>query len=211
MSSIKKTFFTSDWHIGHENCIVFDKRPFTSLDHMHKVLINNFNSSVKEDGVTYFLGDIGVRDVETTKSVISQLNGTKILILGNHDKGSNAMYGAGFDVVMNSATLIIANEIVTMSHCPLPGILREDTTGMRGAREGENWHGEHRYNFKHYQVANSGQYHLHGHIHSPNNGKSTKIQDKQMDVGVVANSYRPISISTIESWIALHKRGTNVS
>ena len=80
---------------------------------------------------------------------------------------------------------------------------------MRGAIEGENWHGELRPNFQQYQVPNNGQFHLHGHIHSPNGGKSVKILDKQMDVGVVANNYRPVSISTIESWISLYKtKGT---
>ena len=208
-NNLKKVSFTSDWHIGHANSLIFDKRPFTDLFHMHKVLINNFNSSVPVDGITYFLGDIGVRDVLTTKEVITKLNGTKILILGNHDKGINAMYNAGFDVVMNSASLVIANEIVTLSHCPLPGIIREDTTGMRGAVIGEHWHGELRPAFQQYQVPNNGQFHLHGHIHSPNGGKSTKILDKQMDIGVVANNYRPVSISTVESWISLYKtKGT---
>jgi calcineurin-like phosphoesterase family protein len=207
MSGIKKIFFTSDLHCGHANSIIFDKRPFTDLDHMHKVLINNFNSTVPVDGITYFLGDIGVKDAKTTKDVITKMNGTKVLILGNHDKGSNAMYNAGFDVVLNSASMVIANEIVTMSHCPLPGIRREDTTGMRGSIEGENWHGELRPHFKQYQVPNFGQFHLSGHIHSPNGGKSVRVLDKQMDVGCVANGYKPVSISAIESWISTYKRG----
>ena len=202
---MKKVFFTSDWHIGHENSIKFDKRPFSDLSHMHRVLINNYNASVKENDICYFLGDIGVSNTFNTTEVISKLNGTKILILGNHDKGYNAMLNAGFDLVMNGATLIIANEIVTLTHCPLPGITRENTEGMRGAQLGEHWHGEKRH--KEFMTVNNGQYHLHGHIHSPNGGKSTKTLDKQYDVGVVANNYRPVSISQIESWISLHKQG----
>lgn len=206
MNGIKKTFFTSDWHIGHAKSIVYDKRPFTDLFHMHRVLINNFNATVPVDGVTYFLGDIGVSDVEQTKEVISKLNGTKILVLGNHDKGVNAMYNAGFDVVMYGAKLVIANEIVTLSHCPLLGVYREDTTGMKGSSPGENWHGEHRFRFNVYTVKDEGQFHLHGHIHSPNGGKSEKILDRQYDVGVPANSFRPVSIAQIESWISLYKQ-----
>ena len=135
-------FLTSDWHIGHENCLKFDSRPFNNLDHMHRVLINNYNASVKDGDVCYFLGDIGVSSTEKTKEVISQLNGTKVLVLGNHDGGVNAMYSCGFDVVIYSASIVVAKEIVTMSHCPLPGLFREDTTGMKGAVPGENWHGE---------------------------------------------------------------------
>lgn len=200
-------FFTSDWHIGHANCIRFDNRPFKDIEHMHRVLINNYNASVKGNDVCYFLGDIGVKNTEETKQVISQLNGTKVLIVGNHDGGINAMYSCGFDVVLNSASLNIAKEVVTMSHCPLPGVFREDTTDMRGSQYGERWHGELRETAKYYTVANQGQFHLHGHIHSPNGGKSQKILDKQYDVGVVSSKYRPVSISEIESWISTYKRG----
>lgn len=200
------TFFTSDLHIGHKNCIEFDKRPFTDLDHMHRVIINNYNSSVRPQDTCYFLGDVGLCTGDILKSVISQMNGTKILILGNHDKGMQSMKNAGFDVVMYGASLVIAGELVTMSHCPLIGIEREDITDMKGSKLGEYWHGESRHQ-RFYSTVNRDQYHLHGHIHSPNGGKSVKILDKQYDVGVVANNYRPVSISTIKSWISLHKQG----
>ena len=108
MSKRKQTFFTSDWHIGHQNSIVFDQRPFRDLDHMHTVLINNYNASVPKDGVCYFLGDMGLSSSGLIKSIIDQLNGTKVLIVGNHDKGYQAMYDNGFDVVMHSSVLYIA-------------------------------------------------------------------------------------------------------
>lgn len=202
----KKIFFTSDLHIGHANVIKFDKRPFRDLEHMHQVLINNFNSTVPVEGVTYFLGDIGLCNATTVKQVIEQLNGTKVLVLGNHDKGMNAMYNQGFDVVLHGAKMLIANEIVTMSHYPLLGVYREDTSEMKGAQEGDLWHGCNRASIKQIAVKNFGQFHLSGHIHSPNGGKSKKILDKQMDIGVVANNFRPVSISQIESWINIYKR-----
>lgn len=206
MAHRKGIFFTSDWHIGHANSIKFDNRPFKDLDHMHTVLVNNYNSTVPEDGVCYFLGDVGLAKSGLINGVISRLYGTKILIVGNHDGGYQAMYNAGFNVVINSASLFIAGEIVTMSHHPLPGIVREDTSGMKGSIEGECYHGEKRDNAKLYSVPNVNQFHLHGHIHSPNGGKSTKILGRQYDVGVVANQYRPVSISAIESWIAKTKQ-----
>jgi calcineurin-like phosphoesterase family protein len=190
--------FTSDWHIGHLNSITFDKRPFKDLDHMHSVLVNNY-------GICYFLGDVGMSSSESVKDVIGRLNGTKVLILGNHDKGNNAMYDIGFDVVTNNVTLYIAGQRVTLSHCPLPGLFREDTTGMRNCEPGDMWHGEKRHRM--YSVTDEGQFHLHGHIHSnPTNGKlKIDATNRQYDVGVPANNYRPVSISTIESWIARTK------
>ena len=204
--SRKNIFFTSDWHVGHANSLKFDNRPFRDLDHMHKVLINNYNASVGDTGVCYFLGDMGFGNSGLLKGVLDELNGTKVLVTGNHDGGMYAMYMSGFDVVINSGSIRLGKELITFSHCPLPGVFREDTSGMRGSKEGECWHGELRDTAKFYTVSNTGQFHLHGHIHSPNGGKSTKILDKQYDVGVVANNYRPVSISEIESWIAKYPR-----
>lgn len=197
--SRKQIFFTSDWHIGHENSIKFDNRPYKDLEEMHEALIRNFNAQVKDGGITYFLGDMFTRSSEVTKAVISRLNGTKVLIRGNHDKGFEACYNVGFDVVINSSSLIIANELVTLTHCPLRGVFREDTTLMKGRIEGENWHGESRH--PDFSIDGFGQFHLHGHIHSPNKGQSQKILGRQFDVGLPANNYRPVHISAIESWI----------
>ena len=203
MANRKAIYFTSDTHYFHEKSIEFDKRPFQDIEHMHRVMVNNYNAVVPENGVCYFLGDFGMGPAKEMKELVNSLNGTKVLVLGNHDKKHNSMYNMGFDVVVNSASIKIAGEIVTMSHCPLRGIVREDTSSMRGTVEGEHWHGESRHTD--YSVENFGQYHLHGHIHSPNRGRSKTILDKQFDIGVVANNYRPVSISVIESWIAKDK------
>jgi len=127
-------FFTSDLHIGHKTVLnpTFDNRPFTDLDHMHRVLVNNFNATVPEDGITYFLGDVGLCKKATVKDIVKSLNGTKILVTGNHDRGANSMLDVGFDLVTHGVKLVIANRIVTLSHCPLQGVWREDTRGMLG-------------------------------------------------------------------------------
>ena len=174
---------------------------------MHEVLINNYNSTVPEHGICYFLGDVGLCKTETLGEFISKLNGsTKILILGNHDRGADAMYKIGFDVVLYGATLKIANEKVTLTHCPLLSVYRENCENMKGSGINENWHGESREKHRIFTTENHGQFHLHGHIHSPNHGKSQRILGKQFDVGVVANGYKPVSISVIESWIAKTKQ-----
>jgi calcineurin-like phosphoesterase family protein len=166
---------------------------------MHSELVKNFNKQVPVDGLTYFLGDIVTHSVELAKQVIEKLNGTKIIVVGNHDKKYESLYNAGFAAVMHNATIFIQNERVTMSHCPLTGTFREDTTDMKGSVSGENWHGETRN--KRFSVPDKGQFHLHGHIHSPNGGKSTKTLNRQFDCGLPANAYRPVHISHIESWI----------
>lgn len=112
------------------------------------------------------------------------------------------MYNCGFDVVMFSASLVIAKQRVTMSHCPLMGVWREDISDMKGAIAVENWHGESRSKHQNCSLKAEGHFHLHGHIHSRKNKTiSQKILGRQYDVGVTANNYTPVSDSQIESWI----------
>ena len=203
---LRNIYFTSDWHIGHANVLRLDARPFKDLEAMNEGLIRRYNATVGENDVCYFLGDMGF-SAQKIVPVINALNGTKILILGNHDKKQQAMLQAGFDAVMHSSSMYIAGELVTMTHCPLRGVFREDTSLMRNSKPGDNWHRES--DFDMYSIADSGQFHLHGHIHSPNGGLSEKIAGRQMDVGVPSSNYAPISISTIESWIARTKREEN--
>lgn len=213
MSNRKPVFFTSDWHIGHANSIGFDNRPFRDVNHMHEVLIANYNNDVPTDGVCYFLGDVGVTNTEVVKKVIERLNGTKVLILGNHDKQHSAMYNCGFDVVLNGAVLYIQNERVTMSHCPLIGLWREDLSHLPAHKQKdppENWHGETKAKAEHFAFHNEGQFHLHGHIHSRKDTKEIKptTLGKQFDVGVPAHNYRPVHIGIIEGFIMRNRGST---
>ncbi len=206
-----KIYFTSDWHIGHANVLRFDERPFSNLDEMHEALIKNFNQYVPSHGITYFLGDMGLCSNGLLKSVIDELHGLKVLVRGNHDGNFYSMYNAGFDLVIDKAQIVIGNDIVTMTHCPLQGVFREDTTGMHGVVPGENWHKETKHKNR-YSIEDFGQFHLHGHVHARGesvNGKKI-IDGRQMDVGVMAHNYKPVSISQVESWIASYKQGKHV-
>lgn len=197
---MKKKFVTSDWHVGHRRCIDFDQRPFKDLDHMHNVLINNYNSTVPEDGICYFLGDIGMGNKDTLRDVYNSLHGTKVLVLGNHDKGTTILEDC-FDVVVNGVVIYLHGHRVTMSHCPLMGVYREPTDGFKNPKaRGGNWHGEHKN--QRYSFENEGQFHLHGHIHSgPLTKDKNVVEGRQYDIGVVGNHYRPVSFSHIESWV----------
>lgn len=199
MKNVTPIFFTSDWHVGHANSIVYDDRPFRDLDHMHATLIKRFNACVPKNATTYFLGDAGYKDA--IREVVPKLNGTLVLIVGNHDPKRNACYSLGFDVVLNSAQLLIQNEIVSLSHCPLRGVVREDVTGMKGAKPGECWHGESRH--QQFSVENHGQFHFHGHTHKK---PKERFLGRQCDVGVVANNYFPFSLGMAESFIMKTKK-----
>ena len=209
MKERKSIFFTSDLHLDHENVIQFDNRPFKDVNHMNETIINNINNTVR-DGLLYILGDFGMTNAERMKQIVSRITGTKVLILGNHDKNTYSMYNAGFDVVLNSAIIYIGKHRVSMSHCPLPGIFREDVTNMKGAKPGEMWHGEYK-NQMFTSQDMTVDFHLSGHIHSNPYNNTPKFTDRQYDVGVSANNFKPVSISQIESWIAnvLKKKNEN--
>lgn len=204
----KPIYFSSDLHISHHNVLKYSNRPFKNVDEMKAKLIKRFNSTIPENGVCYFIGDMGLGKFDDIKDFISQLNFDCILVVGNHDKGYNSMYDCGFKAVVHGLTMNIANELVTISHCPLTGAYRENTKNMRGHTIGEHWHKEVK-NSK-YSVQDNGQFHLSGHIHSSNSSlNSRKTLIRQYDVGIDANNYAPVSLGTIESWIAKTKKKIN--
>lgn len=203
----KKTFVTSDWHVGHARSIIFDHRPFRDLKHMHEVLVNNYNSTVPKDGFCWFLGDMGFYD--NFEEVYRKLHGARGVCLGNHDKNKQKYYDMGFSVVVNGVMTTLGKSIITMSHCPLRGVYREGPTNqdgevMKNFKPFESWHGESRHDK--YSFPDFGQYHLHGHTHKR---KDNDVRThNQWDIGCVGNNYRPVSFSAIEAWIATNKRGT---
>lgn len=119
-----KVFVTSDTHFGHTNVIKYCNRPFRDAEEMDKALIKNWNETVGKNDTVIHLGDFGFCGRERIKEILSQLNGKKILIMGNHDNYTEEFYReAGFHTV--SRFPILYNNFYLMSHAPL--ILSETT------------------------------------------------------------------------------------
>ena len=83
-------WYTSDTHFEHDNIIGFCNRPFENIDHMRRVLIDNWNRVVAPEDTVYHLGDYSFDNMtkwrrNNAKAAFRQLNGRKVLILGNHD------------------------------------------------------------------------------------------------------------------------------
>lgn len=101
---MNKIFFIADTHFGDDNIRRYENRPFDSVEQMDAVLIKNWNSAVSENDTVYVLGDFGAAGCE--KEILSELNGTKYLIKGNHDIRSNSEYrDAGFEEVYDMPVL----------------------------------------------------------------------------------------------------------
>ena len=48
-------FYISDLHIGHENILRFDNRPFADVNEMNNKLIENWNARVRSDDTVYMV------------------------------------------------------------------------------------------------------------------------------------------------------------
>lgn len=81
-----------DHHLGHGNVLKFSSndRPFSNIEEHNRELIVRHNSVVKPKDTCYFMGDVAFsRDA---LSLISEFNGIRKLVLGNHDKYSIEEY-----------------------------------------------------------------------------------------------------------------------
>lgn len=113
-----KVFIISDTHFGHENIIKYCNRPFSSVEEMDQTMIKRWNETVSNNDIVIHLGDFSFYCKDKTREIIKQLNGKKILIMGNHDNYSEQFYrDAGFHTV--SRFPIIYDNFYMLSHAPL--------------------------------------------------------------------------------------------
>ena len=112
----------SDTHFHHTRIIEYCQRPFNTVEEMNQVIIKNWNQVIARDDIVYVLGDFCFGNKEMLKEIVSQLNGRKILILGNHDKLTKGAYlDAGFETVTKCPMIVNADFI--LSHQPIQGDL----------------------------------------------------------------------------------------
>lgn len=79
-------WFTSDWHLGHENIIKYCDRPFVSIQQMDDSIISHANRLLTADDELWILGDIAMGPIEQSLARYSELNANLVLVLGNHDR-----------------------------------------------------------------------------------------------------------------------------
>lgn len=119
----QKTWFTSDQHFNHANIIKHCNRPFKSKEEMNTVLTERWNSVVKPGDCVYHLGDAVItgyskKHGHVVDDILSQLNGNKILIPGNHDSPAvlNSKYWSG---VYRLHHININGQRIIMCHYPM--------------------------------------------------------------------------------------------
>lgn len=119
-------YFTADEHYGHDEIITHCERPYKNTQRMVRDIIKRHNSVVTEDDTVYHLGDFAMAGPDRAtyvEQLVKRLNGTHILILGNHDRINAMKYvDVGFQSVHTS--LVINRDIgedgytIVMAHDP---------------------------------------------------------------------------------------------
>jgi len=175
----KKLFFTSDPHFFHKNIIKYCDRPFSSVEEMNASLIYEWNRVVPEDGHVFVLGDVTMGSTTSAiKWVIHQLNGTKYLVIGNHDRKNvtQGHIGSMWENVGDIIELSVEDDEISGGYqklvlCHYPMI---------------TWNGSHK-----------GSWQLFGHVHGTLDG-SDKLSPNQLDVGVDSHNFAPISYEEVK-------------
>ncbi len=181
-------WFTSDLHFGHEGVIRYCNRPFANLDEMHAALIKRWNERVRPDDTVYVIGDLALCHFSVFAPLAAQLNGTKILIQGNHDHYSVGQYRKLGFTVYREVTMKLAGKIVRLSHYPyaLPWYKRllafKSELRFMDRRPPRI----------------PGEILIHGHTHMKYQSAGNRIH-----VGVDAWNFYPASLSQIERLINL--------
>ena len=163
-------FYTSDEHYGHDEIIIHCGRPYKNTQRMVRDIIKKHNSVVGENDTTWHLGDFAMAGPDRAvyvEMLLKRLNGTHILILGNHDRIDAMKYvDIGFQSVHTSHVINRENHTIVMAHDP------------------SIWN----------VVANSGSIVLCGHIH--NLFKSIP-EKKIINIGVDVWDFYPITLEQI--------------
>ncbi len=111
-------WFISDTHFGHANVIEYSKRPFVNAEQMDDIMIGRWNNVVRPNDEVFMLGAFGLSSVQYLTDVLQSLNGSKILIRGNHDGSVAKMKRIGFDAVLEEANIYIDGYNVNLCHYP---------------------------------------------------------------------------------------------
>lgn len=169
------TWFSADYHLGHDNIRRYVNRPFKTLDEMNTHLILNHNSRVKKEDTLFHVGDFCFRNsaggkkgegtLHKAEYYQSQLNGNTVYIKGNHDRNNS------LKTCIEKIIIRFGGEQLCLVHNPS--------------------HAD--FNYK---------LHLCGHVHSAWKFKrmyKDKLYTDMINVGVDVWNYRPVSWEEINS------------
>lgn len=189
-------FFTSDHHFSHKNIIQLCNRPFNSVEEMDEEMIRRWNSVVAEEDFVYYLGDFSL-SIKPVEKYVHRLNGTKILIPGNHDKCHFLNHKTCTSLLFSELRYVTAGFKKIFDYEQDAFTIQTENT--------VRWIGRYDILLSHFPYDNGddkrfyeifqrdeGQWLLHGHVHN-----RWKVKDKQINIGVDQWDFYPVSLDKI--------------
>lgn len=183
-------FFTSDFHLFHNNVLKYDNRPFNNVYEMHAVIEERWNERVGPDDVVIYLGDLTFarrEDVSLVNEMLKRLNGTIHFVMGNHDKYEDIKKIPRFASVQDYLEVRITHNVDSDIH--IGAKVRVETLFCAMHYPIYSW------NKKHH-----GSYMVHGHCHGNlHHGEEADFYTNRrvIDVGCMLHDYKPISYSEV--------------
>lgn len=94
---VQNVWVWSDQHLGHKNIIDYCNRPYPDVRLMNECLLANYQQVVKPGDICIWVGDVGFAGDAVINDMLDQLNGYKILVVGNHDFHHGKLRNLNFD------------------------------------------------------------------------------------------------------------------
>ena len=165
-------YYVSDLHLHHLSIINMCGRPFDNIEEMNNILINNWNDTVSNNDIVYFLGDFAYKcNQQKATELLKQLNGKKYFIKGNHDKETWLNKIKEEHLIedwFNYKEINDNNRMVILCHYPI-----------------HSWNGLYH-----------GSYHLYGHVHN-RTVSNNEWQYRRYNVSAEAINYKPVTLDDL--------------
>lgn len=171
-SGNKKLYLTSDEHYHHKNILVYQNRPFNSVEEMDQTLITNHNSIVKDHDSVIHIGDFSFGKSQDFLKTALKLNGTHYFMDGSHDRSLREFFKPKLGQEINTNLKIIL----------LPKLFEFTFNGEKIVLC--------HYSLKKWWASHYGSFHFYGHSH----GKDKNPLPNSRDIGVDTTNFFPILI-----------------
>ena len=166
---MSKKWYTSDFHLYHDNIIGYCDRPFKGVYEMHCAIIEGINSTIAPDDELFILGDVSFDGPDKIGFLLDQMHGKKHLLIGNHDPEDLADYH-GWQSINHYLEIMDSGQLVLLMHYPI-----------------ESW-----------KDMAKGVIHLHGHRHGVEERYDGKPSSRlREDVGVDPWDFKPVDLHVL--------------
>jgi len=213
---VGKTYWTADWHLGHERIIELCNRPFKSVSEMNREIIERVNAVVTGRDTLVILGDVIMGKFEETVKLLAQLRAKRVWIIpGNHDRFSHAYRHHGATETQRTKRELWRAEyessrerggkLVRAEPDRVPSVWQHEIAmqqvvlshypyvGDSGETERHGW----------LRPVDTGLPLIHGHVHT-----RWQTNGRMFNVGVDVNDFAPVPEQELATWLGRLRVGT---